>query len=182
MNHFPFLFTVLSCLSLAACGAGDKDEDEDSDSSVEVDALQPQVGDWSVVAAGWTDDDCNATGKRRCRTPTSLTIANVESSTFSVTVYDSETRIGEGNSTCTHDADDVYICEEITNSFSYTDINADITMTGVFSASVNTETTMSISGTMVLECTGSDCNLVEDATNTGSLPCNTTLNISAEAN
>jgi hypothetical protein len=174
MSHFPSLFTVLSCLSLVACGAGEKDED--SDSSVEFEALQPQVGDWTVVAAGWTDDDCNATNN--LTTPTSLTVANVEASTFSMTVYDGETRIGEGNSTCTHDENDVYTCEEMTNSFSYTDIN----MAGVFTASVNSETTMSISGTMVLECTGSDCNFVEDATNTGSLPCNTTLNISAEAN
>ena len=179
MSHFPSLFTVLSCLSLVACGAEDKDVGSDS-SEQDHPAIQPQVGDWTVVAAGWTDDDCNATNN--LTTPTSLTVANVEASTFSVTIYDGETRIGEGNSTCTHDADDVYICEEMTNSFSYTDIDASVSMAGVFSASMNTETTMTISGTLVLECTGSDCNFVEDATNTGSLPCNTTLNISAEAN
>jgi hypothetical protein len=43
MSHFPLSVTVLSCLSLAACGAAVED-----DTSAEVEALQPQAGEWTI--------------------------------------------------------------------------------------------------------------------------------------
>jgi len=137
-------------------------------------------GPLTIVAAGWTDDDCNA--DEGLTTPTSLTVSNVESSYFSVTIYDGEIRIGEGSSTCTHEADDVYNCEELTHGFSYTDMDASISMAGEFTVSVNSETTVSGSGVLLFQCSGADCDELATQTNSGSFPCATTLNWSAEAN
>ena len=106
-------------------------------------------------------------------------MTDVVSPTFSVTFFDGDVRIGESSSVCTHTSNDIYDCEEFIHGFSYDDIDASVSMVGIASITVTSETTISGIGDLTLTCTGSDCSYVAAATNTGELPCGTTTNWTA---
>jgi hypothetical protein len=171
MGHFTLLFTAISVAGLVGCGAASED-----DSSVLQDSpVQPESGEWEVVTSGWTDDDCNAA--EGLNPPSSMTVSDVMPDSFEVTLYDGDTRIGEGSSTCIHDADDVYNCEELINSFSYPGMNVNMTVSGGIDATLTSEYEMSVKSVLTLECTGSDCPQVAMQTNSGSIPCDSTINL-----
>jgi hypothetical protein len=173
MNHLSTTIVTISMLSLLGCGAEDKD-----DSVVENDGVLPQAGDWNIITTGWANDDCNAA---EGLTPaTSITIANVDSSSFTLTFYENDFRIGE-TSTCTFEGDEQYLCTGFTNSFSYTDADATISMSGDAVVTITSETAASGSGDLTMECTGADCSDVATWTTSGSFPCGTTMNWTAEA-
>jgi hypothetical protein len=181
MIRFPLVVTVLSCLGLVGCWTSkpfEVDTGDESDSETVEQHLQPQAGEWIVVTSGWADDDCNAT--ENLSAPSSMTIADVESSSFSVTIYDGNIRIGEGSSTCTHAEGNLYNCEELEHGFSYTDVDATMSMRGAYAITLTSETALSSRGGVGLECSGSDCDTVATYTNSGSFPCETTLNLTAE--
>ena len=174
MRNLTLLFTTVSIASLVSCGAASEE-----DSSEVYTPVQPQAGEWTVITSGWTDDDCNA--EDGLNPPSSITVSDVMSDTFGVTLYDGDIRIGDGSSTCVHDVDDVYNCEELTNSFSYTGMDANVTVSGGFDVTLTSENEMSAKGTLTLECSGSECPQIAIQTNSGSLPCETTMNLTAEA-
>lgn len=181
MVRFPSATTVLMCLGLVGCWTTSKVEADtagDSGSEPEETHLQPQAGDWNIVTSGWTDDDCNAA--ENLQAPTSMSIANVDSSSFSVTIYDGDIRIGDGSSTCTHTEGNIYNCDELKHGFSYDDIDASISMRGGYTITLTSETALSSRGGLVMECTGADCDTIAGYTNSGSFPCDTTLNLTAE--
>jgi len=181
MTRFPFFIAALSCLSLIGCGADDdKDTAGDTDTAVEDHGVQPQAGEWTVVTSGWANDDCNA--EEGLEAPSSITFSDVDATSFSVTFYDQDVRIGDGSSRCTYAGDDVYDCEELDHGFTYTDVDATISMTAVLAVTVTSETTASGNGELVLTCAGTGCDVVASGTNSGSFPCGTTLNWTAETN
>ena len=173
MNHLSSTILAISMFSFLGCGTADKD-----DSAVENDGFLPQAGDWDIVTTGWANDDCNAT---EGLTPaTSITIANVDSSSFTLTFYENDFRVGE-TSTCTYEGNEQYHCIGFTNSFTYTDVDATINISGDATVTVTSETAVSGSGDLMMECTGADCSQVAMGTNSGSLPCESTMNWTAEA-
>ena len=175
MSHISFLFTAVSIATLVGCGAASED-----DSSVLPDPpVQPQSGEWTVITSGFTEDNCNA--EEGLIPPSSMTVSDVMTDSFEVTMYDGDTRIGEGSSTCTHDVDDAFICEEIINSFSYTGMDANMTVSGGFDVTLTSEYEMSGKAILTLECSGSDCPQIAMQTNSGSLPCDSTLHLTLEA-
>lgn len=167
MSHLTLFFTAVSIASLVGCGAA---SEEDSDPPV-----QPQSGEWEVITSGFTEDNCNA--EEGLIPPSSMTVSDVMTDSFEVTMYDGDTRIGEGSSTCIHDAEDVYNCEELTNSFSYTGMDANMTVSGEFDITLTSEYEMSSQAVLTLECSGSDCPQIAVQTNSGSIPCDSTLNL-----
>ena len=181
MIRFPLAVTVLSCLGLMGCWTASKFESDTGDSETEAEEahLQPQAGEWSVVTTGWADDDCNAT--ENLQAPSSMTIADVEPSSFSVTIYDGGVRIGDRSSTCTHAEGNIYNCDELEHGFDYDDVDATMSMDVTFAITLTSETTLSSIGGLVMECSGSDCDTIAGYTNSGSFPCDTTLNLTAEA-
>ena len=173
MRRFPLFVVVLTCLSLVGCGP-----EEEVDPVEEDEGIQPQAGDWTLVATGWTNDDCNA--EENLTGPTSIVVADVEDSSFRVTYFEDGVQVGS-NTVCTYDGDDIYDCDDYTNGFSYDDVDASISMTAVGTITVPSETTASGVGDFVLECEGDDCNVVAAQTTSGVFPCSTTFNWSAEA-
>ena len=101
MSRFRSFVTVLSCLSLVGCGSAGED-----DTAVEDEGIQPQAGYWTVVTTGWANDDCNA--EEGLAPPSAITFSDVASSSFEITLYDGDVRIGDGSSTCTYEGDDIY--------------------------------------------------------------------------
>ena len=174
MRHFSFIVTVVSGLSLVACGASGEEDSADVDSGI-----QPQAGEWTIMTTGWTNDDCNSS--ENLTVPTSITFADVDSTSFRTTFFENGVQVGS-NSICSHDGDDVYSCEDFTNGFSYTDVDATISMVGVGSITLTSETEASGGADFVMECEGEDCNVIASYTNSGIFPCDTTLNWTAEAN
>ncbi len=182
MSRFPLSVAVLSSFLFVGCWTGDKidgDTSDDEGTDTEDAGIQPQGGNWDIITSGWTNDDCNAT--EGLQAPSSLTIADVSASSFSVTIYDGDIRIGDGSTTCTSVGDDIYECDEIKHGFDYTDVDASISMSGPISITLSSETAAAGKGDLVLECAGSDCDEVAGYTNSGSFPCGTTLNWTAEA-
>jgi hypothetical protein len=181
MIRFPLAATVFSCLGLVGCWTASKLESDtgDSETEIEEEHLQPQAGEWNVVTSGWTDDDCNAT--ENLQPPSSMTIADVVPSSFSVTIYDGDVRIGERSSTCTHAEGNIYNCDELEHGFTYDDVDASMSMRGAYAITLTSETALSSRGGLVMECSGSDCDSIADYTSSGSFPCDTTLNLTAEA-
>ena len=174
MNNFSLFVTVLSCLSLVGCGSAGE-----SDSAVE-EGIQPQTGDWTISTTGWTDDDCNAA--ENLTVPTSITFSDVGSSSFKITYFEDGVQVGSGNGLCTYEGDDIYSCDEFTNGFSYTDVDATISMTAdTGSITLLSETTASGSADFVMDCEGADCGMIASYTTSGIFPCDTTFNWTAEA-
>ena len=165
MFHFK-LIAYLSFISLMACG--DKDG-----------FILPQSGDWTIVTTGYTNDDCNAAGF--LIPPDSITFADVDTSSFSITYYIENERIEDSRSTCSHTGDNIFECEDLIHS---TPFSANATVSMVSTSAIITmtsETSASGVGNLTLECTGSDCGQLSELTNTGSLPCDTTINWTAAA-
>ncbi len=180
MTRFPLFVATLSCLSLLGCGStGGSDSAVDSGSGTEDVGIQPQAGDWTVVTTGWSNDDCNA--EENLSVPTSITFADVESSSFRVTYFEEGVQVGS-NTTCTYEADDVYRCEDYTNGFSYTGMDANITLSGVGTITLSSETAAAGTADFVMECEGDDCSQVAKGTTSGVIPCGSTFNWTAEAN
>ena len=177
MKRLSLFISIFCILSVVGCG---ESVDSPNPNPVPQDTgIQPQVGDWPVITTGWTDDECNAA--EGLSVPTSVTISNADSSSFSITFFDGDTRIGDGSLRCTYDRNDVYNCTNFTNSFSYPFTDALISIVGPGSVTVTSETAASGKGQFVLECEGSDCDQIATQSNSGRFPCNTTLNWTAEA-
>lgn len=139
----------------------------------------PQLGDWTISSTGYTNDDCNAEG---FLLPfDQITISDLETSSFSITYYLENVRIGDSNSICTHVADDSFDCSQVDHSTPFSE-STTINMTAIGSVFVTSETSMTGAGDLVLDCTGLDCNQLEEMTTTGALPCGTTLNWTAIIN
>ena len=173
MKITSLFMTILCCTTLVACGTDTK-----GDTAEVNDLVQPQGGNWNILTTGWTNDDCNAT--EYLNTPDILTISDVNSPSFGVTFYVEEVRIADGSSTCTHSSDDTYSCEEFVHTEDWEN-GATTTMTGLFSVNVLSETTVSGSGDLVMNCTGLACTEMATYTNSGSYPCVATINFTAEA-
>ena len=173
MSRLQINLTMISCLTLFGCNSN-------KDSGMDEEYTLPQSGQWTVVTSGWTNDDCNA--ENNLTGISSIVIADVGESNFSLTFYDGSMRIGENSSTCTYTSDDVYDCEDFDHTISYNDIDATINMIGVsFSLEMTSETTTTGIGDLVLSCSGADCGFVAASTTTGELPCGTTINFTASA-
>ena len=171
MNRISFLVAILCCLALSGC------EVEVNGSGDEL-PLQPQSGEWDIMTTGWDNDDCNA--DEGLTTPTSVLFDDVEETSFFMTFFENGVQVGS-RSTCSHDSDDLYNCDGFTNGFTYDDIDATISMSGLATMDMTSETTVSGSGDFVLECSGDDCNQAATFTNSGIFPCGTTMNFTAEA-
>jgi len=185
MTRFPKYAAFIAFLTVWGCGSSDKDDtaggaDGTTEATTETTGgILPQAGDWAIVTSGWANDDCNA--ENNLLTPTSIRFADVESTSFRNTYFDSQGQVGN-TILCSHESGDSYLCEGFTNGFSYTDVDASISVTGVGVVLMTSETTASGSGDFVLECSGSDCGQVAGITNSGMFPCGTTLNWTAQAN
>ena len=173
MIRFPYVVTVLSGLMLVGCG------DAKDDTASDVDLVLPNAGNWTIITHGWTNDDCNA--EEGLMPPSSFTVADVADSSFSVTFYDGDVRVGDGSTSFTHDSDDSFTALDFTHSLAYTDIDATLSMTGVLTISVTSETEAAGVGALVLDCTGEDCFVLAQQTNSGVIPCDTTSNWTATA-
>ena len=161
--------TILTCVSLLGCG-------DDKDTAEEISVSLPKAGDWTVLTTGYTNDSCNAEG---FLTPfDTVTVADVTESSFSITYYLENVRIGETSASCTHIADNEFDCTDVDHSTPFSD-NATINMVASGTISVGSDTSISGVGNLVLDCTGMDCGQLAGMTNTGSLPCDTTLNWTA---
>jgi hypothetical protein len=101
-------------------------------------------------------------------------------SSFQVTFFEDGVQVGS-NSICSYGGDDIYSCEDFSNGSSYTDIGVSISMVGVGTITLSSETTASGSGDFVLKCEGADCSLIATNTTSGVFPCGTMLNWTAEA-
>jgi hypothetical protein len=167
------LLTILTCMSLLGCGA-----DKDTAEEISYHVTLPQAGDWSVITTGYTNDDCNAEG---FLIPfDTVTVADVAESSFSITYYLENVRIGETSDSCTHIVDDEFDCSDVNHSTPFSD-TATINMVASGTISVGSDTSILGAGNLVLDCIGMGCDQVVGMTNTGSLPCDTTLNWSATA-
>lgn len=176
MNRILFFIVSLGCLTLAGC-VGASGEGETAEEDI---GIQPQSGDWTILTTGWTNDDCNA--DENLTDSTSITFSDVDSSSFQVTYFENGVQVGSGNNLCSHEGDDIYSCEEFTNGFSYTDVDASISMASVSALiTLSSETTASGSADLVMECEGADCSLIASYTTSGVFPCDTTYNWTAEA-
>jgi hypothetical protein len=139
----------------------------------------PQSGDWTISSTEYTDDDCNAEG---FLLPfDEVTISDVETSSFAITYFLDNVRIGESSSTCTHVEDDSFDCSAVDHSTPFSE-TATINMTAVGTVAIISESSITGAGDLVLDCAGFDCNQLEGMTNSGSLPCGTTLNWTAKSN
>lgn len=177
MNRFFFLFAGFSSLILVGCSSDDSVTD-DTGESAEVGIL-PQAGEWPISTTGWTNDDCNAA---EGLTPaTSILFADVEETSFMTTYFDPSGQVGN-TTLCSYDGDDAYTCSEFVNGFSYTDVDATISMTGVGTVTMMSEDSAAGRADFVLECTGAGCGQVAAGTNSGSFPCGSTFNWTAQAN
>jgi hypothetical protein len=170
------------------CGSDSSDKDDTGTSGTstteEVDeesggGILPKAGEWPVLTTGWTTDDCNA--EDNLTGPTSILFADVDETSFMTTYFDEYGQLGN-TTVCTHDADDLYNCSEFINGFTYTDIDATVSLTGTGTVTMTSEDSASGQGNFVMDCTGADCAFVARATNSGSLPCVTTFNWTAQAN
>ena len=172
MSRCSGLVVVLSCSFLFGCAPSD-------DPGPEEERSEATSGNWTIVASGWSDDDCNA--ENGLVSPTSITVADVESSSFSVTYYNGDERLGGGSLLCSHADDDVYDCEDYLDGFDYGVLDASVSITGAASITLTSETTATAVGDFVAECEGSDCGTAAMDTNSGEFPCNSTMNWTAEA-
>jgi len=165
MSRLSIVVTILCSVGLWGCGA-------------EGAKVLPQSGDWSITSTGFSNDDCNASN---FLIPfDEITVSDLEASSFAVTYYLENVRIGESSSTCSDVGDDNFDCTEIAHSTPFSDA-ATINMTAIGSLNMTSETSITGSGNLTLDCTGVDCNQLEEMY-TGSLPCDTTLNWTAIAN
>jgi len=162
-------------LGFVGCESDGKGE---TGTAVEDEGIQPQAGDWTINTTGWSNDDCNA--EQNLTVPTSIAFSDVESSSFRVTFFEDGVQVGS-NSICSHEGNDIYSCEEFTNGFSYTDVDASISMAGLGTITLASETTASGSADFEMECEGADCSQIATYTNSGAFPCSTTLSWTAEA-
>ena len=178
MKNFTLAFAILSCVSLVGCGK-DTDGDTAGEGEGQSDLVLPQAGDWTVLTTGFTDDDCGASDWLLPQD--SATFSDVDGSSFSMTLYYQNERIGEGSVRCSHTSDNSYTCEDMYHS---TPWSGTTTVSMVAKGTVNmiSETSVSAAGELVIDCSGNDCNQVASTTATGSFPCNTTLNWTAAPN
>ena len=173
---FRVSFTLSLLLSTFVLGCGSKD-DEDTD--LDEVLLMPQAGEWSIVTTGYTNDDCNADG---FLIPfDSITVADVGTTSFSITYYLENERIGDSSTNCSHTSEETFDCEELAHSTPWS-ATTTINMTAIGSVNLTSETSISGAGNLVLDCTGNDCDQLKSMTATGNLPCETTLNWTATAN
>ena len=171
MIRFPLVFSLFSCLALLGCevevnGAGDDLP------------TQPQSGVWEIMTTGWDNDDCNA--EEGLTPPTSIVFDDIEETSFFVTFFENGEQVGS-RASCDHDSDELYSCDGFTYGFSYDDMDATMSMSGLATMNMTSETTVLGSGDFVLECSGADCNEAATWTNSGIFPCGMTLNFTAEA-
>jgi len=172
MNRRLTPLALLFSLATFGCAPG-------GDSGPEDERIQAVSGEWTIVASGWSDDDCNAT--EGLAVPTSLTMADVEDSSFSITYYDGDVRLGQGALACSHVGADVYDCEDYLDGFDWVGLDASISITGTASITLTSETTATAVGVFSMECDGTDCGTVAAQTNSGEIPCDSIMNFSAEA-
>jgi hypothetical protein len=179
MSRHLFSTAVLAIVSLVACDSSDKDDTGEDSISVDVEqGILPQSGEWPIVTTGWSADDCNA--EEGLYPPTSILFAEVDATSFMTTYYDEYGQVGN-TTVCSFDTGDTYNCEGFTNGFTYPDMDATISLTGGGPLTLASETEASGSGNFTLDCTGSDCDTAAMWTNSGSFPCITTLNWTAQA-
>ena len=179
MTRISFFSAVIGLISLVGCDSSDKEDTGEDSISIDVEqGILPQYGEWPIVTTGWSTDDCN--GEESLIPPTSILFAEVDSTSFMTTYFDDSGQVGS-TMVCSYDADDTYSCEGFVNGFSYTGIDATISLTGSGPLSLASETEASGSGNFTMECEGADCSQVATYTNSGSFPCITTLNWTAQA-
>ena len=170
MTRFSLLFLSLSSTLVLGCGTEEDTTPEH---------LLPLAGEWSIATTGYANDDCNADGFLIAFD--SITVADVDTSSFSITYYLENERIGDSSSNCSHAGDDTFECDELAHSTPFSG-STTINMTAIGSVTVNSDNAISGTGDLVLNCTGPDCDQLAGMTKTGTLPCNTTLNWTATAN
>jgi hypothetical protein len=176
MIRFTLAAGLLSCFGLVGC---DSDSIGDTAGEIETaDLVLPEAGDWSILTTGYTDDDCGAAGWLLPHD--AVTFSDVEESSFSMTLYLENERIGEGSVSCSNTGETTYECEDMNHSTQFSNTTT-ISMVGKGTLTMISETSVSGSGALVLECSGNDCNQVAAMTTIGSMPCSTTLNWTAEA-
>jgi hypothetical protein len=172
MSRIVWLAVGLCGLSVGGCGSTSEDEPEDD----VVVAVQPQAGDWDIVTTGWTDDDCNAA--EALTSPDSVTFSDVSESSFSMTLYEGDLRIGD-RVTCTHAGDDVYECEEFYHSLPFDGMDATVVMVGQPTVTLSSETAASGVGLLSVDCEGTACGMIPMQTPLTGFPCATTTNWTA---
>ena len=160
-------------MSLLACGS-DKGGDTGAEDAGEGEtaALQPESGDWDVVTSGWSDDNCNA--EAALTDVVTVTFSDVGDSSFAMTLYEAGlTRIGN-TTTCTHSGDDVFACEDFFHDVAIDGIDATVNMVGIPAVTINSETDAAGQGDLTLDCTGTDCGMLEGGNPFTSFPCTVT--------
>jgi hypothetical protein len=166
---------ILWVVFLAACGT-DTVEEVDTDAQ-EVDTIQPQSGDWTVVTSGWSNDNCNAT--EALTDVVSVTFSDVVTPSFMLTLYE-EGDIRLGNRfKCTHTEDDVFACDDFFNDVPIEGIDATVNMGGIPTVTLNSETDAAGRGDLTIDCTGTDCGLLTGGMPFSAFPCTTTNNWTA---
>ena len=132
-----------------------------------------------MVTTGWANGECNA--EASLLPPCSLCISDVTSPPFRVTYFDDNGQVGT-TTACSHTSDDAFGCKGFKNGLSFTDVDDAIEVTSNDATStVPSETSVSGSGSFVFACTGADCGVAAQQPNSGTVPRNTTLNYTANA-
>lgn len=130
-----------------------------------------------ILTTGWSDDECNAAA---VLTPiTSITIADVAESSFTLTMYEGDLRIGNSVS-CVHTSDDVFDCEDFYHEIvPFSSLNATFIMDGIPTVTLSSETEAAGRGELTLDCAGTDCATARSQTGLSGFPCSTTINWTA---
>ena len=178
MNRLPLFFITLSSLSLVACGTATEETTTTTttktteETTVVEQVIQPQSGEWTIVTTGWVDDECNAA--KMLSDLTSVTFADVSETSFSITLFDGDVRIGDAL-TCTHAGGDLFDCTDFYNEIvPIRSLDATITTVGIPSVTLTSETDAAGRGELTLDCIGEDCNTALSMTGFTSFPCETT--------
>ena len=173
MNRLPLFFITLSSFSLVACGADTEETTTTTEETTVVEqAIQPQSGEWTIVTTGWVDDECNAA--KVLSDLTSVTFADVSETSFSLTLFEEDVRLGDAF-TCTHAGGDLFDCTDFYNELvPFPSFDATITVVGIPSVTLTSETDAAGRGEMTVDCTGEDCSTALPMTGLTSFPCETT--------
>jgi hypothetical protein len=189
--HFSTaLILAFSGLKLVACDSSDDEDkgtedtaddaggdDAGGDDAGDASAVQPQSGDWMILTTGWSDDQCNAAAV--LSSITSVTFSDVTESTFTLTMYEGDVRIGNSVS-CSHTGDDVFGCDAFYHEIvPFSNLDATFIMDGIPTVTLSSETEAAGKGELTLDCTGTDCSTALSQTGLTSFPCSTTNNWTA---
>jgi len=161
-------------MSLTACDTDTKDEVDDTDAQV---SLQPEAGDWTVVTEGWNNDNCNA--EEAFTDVVMITFSNVDESSFAVTLFeDGDVRVGN-SFTCSHTEDDVFACEDFLNDVEIQGMDATVSIVGIPTVTLNSETDMAGQADATIDCTGAACSQLTGGMPFTGFPCTATYNWTA---